>query len=232
MVFCMCWGVETPFVRNYTHTHTHCYDTHSLSRVLAPPAPWGGLRGSCPSRCDSTDRCACVLHRGVRVLPAAPSSSALDFLRPGWHQKTPTSGLLAGCGVRWASPKLMGFAPSRHQRRRLPYRSRLSSVGDALATDRGPRSSNRNGAAASRGRTTGLATTMAPMFVHRTHRTAGHTAQMLPVLDQLRWRESCSLPPRTRRWRTRDFIAQHRPGKRTGRQRFALSTTPLLVHQT
>ena len=22
MVFCMCWGVETPFVRNYTHTHT------------------------------------------------------------------------------------------------------------------------------------------------------------------------------------------------------------------
>ena len=73
---------------------------------------------------------------------------------------------------------------------------------------------------------------MAPMFVHRTRRTAGHTAQMLPVLDQLRWRERCRLPPRTRRWRTRDFIAQHRPGKRTGRRRFALSTALLLVHET
>ena len=27
MVFCLCWGVEAPFVRNYTHTYTtHSYD--------------------------------------------------------------------------------------------------------------------------------------------------------------------------------------------------------------
>ena len=26
--FCMCWGVEAPFVRNYTHTHTHTHSCH------------------------------------------------------------------------------------------------------------------------------------------------------------------------------------------------------------
>ena len=201
------------------HTHTHT------------PAPWGCLRGSCPSSCDYTVRCVCVLHRGVRVLPAAPSSSALGLLRLGWHRKPSIPGLLAGCGVRWASPKLMGFAPSRHQRRRPLSRSQLSSVGDVLATDRGPRRSNRSGDAASFGRTNGLATTMSPMIVHRTRPCAGHSAPMLPVLDQMRWRDHCSLPQRTRRWRTRDYIAQHRPGKRTGRRRFALRTAPLLVRE-
>ena len=29
---CMCWGVEAPFVRNYTHTHTQSFEwTQNLS---------------------------------------------------------------------------------------------------------------------------------------------------------------------------------------------------------
>ena len=35
MVFCMCRGVEAPFVRNYTHTHTPHIPTLPPSPLLA-----------------------------------------------------------------------------------------------------------------------------------------------------------------------------------------------------
>ena len=54
MVFCMCWGVEAPFVRNYTYTHTHII--LSCSNTMAPSGgPSTSLGGGVPAIADLTE---------------------------------------------------------------------------------------------------------------------------------------------------------------------------------
>ena len=100
MDFCMCWGVEAPFVRNSTHTHTH---THTFflaptpwPPLAAPPPPseevflrllnsqmnsYGpGIARSSTLRCSST---VCWTTRALTMTTSRSSAAAC------WHTPVP-----------------------------------------------------------------------------------------------------------------------------------------------